>query len=145
MKRITPILLASLVFLVATVAIAAPALAADSSAAAGYEKIKALVGTWEAKGPEGMVTVTYRVVAGGQAVEETLSHGDMVTVYHKDGDSLLMTHYCMAGNQPRMRASGLSADGKSLDFKFVDATNLANPGDSHMSGLKMTFVDADHL
>ena len=145
MKRNTSIMMATLVLAVAAIAVAAPALAADSSAAAGYEKIKSLAGTWEAKGPEGTVTVTYRVVAGGEAVEETLSHGDMITVYHKDGDSLLMTHYCMAGNQPRMRARGLSADGKSLDFQFVDATNLAKPTDMHMHAMKMTFVDADHL
>ena len=69
----------------------------------------------------------------------------MVTIYHLDGDSVILTHYCMADNQPRMRASGLSADGKLLDFKFVDATNLAKPTDMHMHALKMTFVDTDHI
>lgn len=149
MKRITPTLIFTLVVAIAAVAAAAtsaPILAADPAAVAGYDKLKSLVGVWEAKGPDGaMVTVTYKLVAGGTAVEETLSHGNMVTVYHMDGDSVLLTHYCMGDNQPRMRAKGLSADGKLLDFKFVDATNLAKPTDMHMHALKMTFVDADHL
>ena len=140
MRRIT------LVLTVAAIASLTPALASDPAATAGYEKIKSLVGVWEAKGPDGgSVTATYKLVANGTAVEETNSHGNMVTVFHLDGDSVLLTHYCMADNQPRMRAKGLSADGKSLDFQFVDATNLAKPSDRHMHALKMTFVDADHL
>jgi len=146
MKRIAPFLLVTSLVLVAAIAVTAPGLAASPAASAGYDKIKSLAGVWEAKGPDGsQVTATYKLVAGGTAVEETLSHGNMVTVYHLDGDSILLTHYCMGDNQPRMRATGLSADGKLLDFKFVDATNLAQPTASHMHALKMTFVDTDHL
>lgn len=149
MKRITPTLMFTLVVAivaVAAVATSAPILAASPAATAGYDRLKSLVGVWEAKGPDGAtVTATFKLVAGGTAVEETSSHGNMVTVYHLDGDSVLLTHYCMADNQPRMRAKGLSADGKSLDFQFVDATNLAKPTDMHMHALKMTFVDADHV
>ncbi len=28
---------------------------------------------------------------------------NMITMFHMDGDRLLMTHYCGAGNQPRMK------------------------------------------
>lgn len=143
MKRIAPLLL---VLAVAAINVPAPTIAADAAAAAGYEKLKSLVGVWEAKGPGGQsVTTTYRLVADGTAVEETLSHGNMVTVYHLDGDSVLLTHYCINDNQPRMRAKGLSADGKTLEFKFVDATNMEKPTAKHMHELKMTFVDADHI
>jgi hypothetical protein len=77
---------------------------------------------------------------------ETLSmHGGMVSMYHMDGANLMMTHYCAAQNQPRMRAEPAKPDDKKLIFNFLDATNLADPKDPHMHNLVMTFVDADHL
>ena len=146
MKRFAPLLSFVTIISVAAFAASSSAQGAGSAATAGYDKLKSLVGVWEANGPDGSpVTATYKLVAGGTALEETLSHGGMVTMYHVDGDSILLTHYCMGDNQPRMRASGLSDDGKMLDFKFVDATNLAKPTATHMHALKMTFVDADHI
>ena len=59
-----------------------------------------------------------------------------------DGASILATHYCAAGNQPRMRATG-SPDGRSLAFEFVDVSGEA--GREVMRGLVVTFVDADHF
>ena len=67
----------------------------------------------------------------------------MMTVYHLDGSRLIMTHYCMAGNQPRMQAT-LSADGRSISFDFVDATNLASRDTPHMRSVVFTFVDSSH-
>ena len=32
--------------------------------------------------------------------------GSMISMYHPDGDKILMTHYCAVGNQPRMRGTG---------------------------------------
>jgi hypothetical protein len=66
-----------------------------------------------------------------------------VTLYHPDGASLLMTHYCSMGNQPRMRSKGLEK-GK-LDFAYVDATNLASAEQMRMTHLVMSFPDPDHL
>src|SRR5262249_20238550 len=95
------------------------------------EPFKQLAGEWggkELKGPnEGKeVRPSYKVTAGGSAVVETLLPGtdhEMVTVIHRDGDDLLLTHYCMLGNQPQMKASG-KGDGKKFDFKFTRITNL---------------------
>lgn len=132
--------------LISVVWSAGSAAPAAGSADAGFEKLKSLVGEWETEAPDGEpVTLRYALIAGGSALEEENSHGDMVTIYHMDGDSVLLTHYCMAKNQPRMRAKGLSADGKTLEFTFVDASNLARSTDMHMRGLKVTFEDADHI
>jgi len=60
-----------------------------------------------------------------------------------DGDRLLLTHYCMAGNQPRMQAT-ISADGKSITFDFVDGTNITNSQPGHMQRVIFTFTDATH-
>ncbi len=145
MKRPASVLIAILAIALA----AAPALArpADLSAAeAGFEKVKSLAGDWQGKDPEGKpVTLTYKVISGGSAVMEEMSHGSMVTMYHLDGGHLMLTHYCEAKNQPRMRTTGLTADGKTLDFAFLDATNLTRPTDPHMVALTLTFKDPDHI
>jgi hypothetical protein len=114
----------------------------------GLDRLKSLAGTWEGKDREGKTAqVRYEVVSNGSAVVETLSVGEMetmVTVYHKDGDQLMLTHYCGAGNQPRMRADK-GAQGGVLRFSFVDATNMPNPDAGHMHKLALTFRDPDHL
>jgi len=116
---------------------------------AGLARIKALAGEWEGKTSDGTpVKLSYEVVSAGSTVVETLKPGGeatMVSVYHADGDSILMTHYCAANNQPRMRAKATSADPKELVFGYVDAANLSKPDEGHMSGLTLTFEDADHL
>jgi hypothetical protein len=112
----------------------------------GFEKLKALVGQWKGKAKDGgEVQTSYRLVAGGSAIEEFMSHGNMVTMYHVDGGSLMLTHYCVAQNQPRMRAAAFKDGDKSLKFAFVDATNMADPNSMHMHNLTFSFHDADHL
>jgi hypothetical protein len=115
----------------------------------GFDRLKALVGAWEGTKKDGKtVKVTYTLVADGSAVMETLETGDestMITMYHPDGSRVMMTHYCSAHNQPRMRAEAAAADPKSLTFNFVDATNLAGPSDGHMDRLVLSFVDPDHF
>ena len=53
-----------------------------------------------------------------------------------------MTHYCGAGNQPRMVAEP-SADPNKLTFRYLDATNLKSPDDGHMQALTVTFDGPD--
>jgi hypothetical protein len=115
----------------------------------GFDFLKSLVGSWEAKAGDGVVSIRFQVISNGTAVMETTDepgHADaMVTVYHPDGARLLMTHYCSANNQPRMQCVKPSADGKSLTFEFVDCSNLPTPETGHMHGLTITLEDADHM
>jgi hypothetical protein len=69
----------------------------------------------------------------------------MVTMYHLDGDQLMMTHYCMANNQPRMRADASTSSPTSINFRLIDVTNLSSPDAGHMVGLKIDWKDADHV
>jgi hypothetical protein len=69
----------------------------------------------------------------------------MLTVYHVDGKRLMLTHYCMAGNQPRMVAGPLNAQTGEIEFHFLDATNLASPDAGHMRNAKLQLIDRDHL
>jgi len=76
-------------------------------------------------------------------MSEITGHEDMITMFHMDGDRLLMTHYCAAGNQPRMAAT-VSPDGKTITFDFIDATNLLPSQGGHMQRVVFTLIDADH-
>jgi len=117
-----------------------------------FERLKKLVGDWELAGPDskaakGNIAVKYRLTAAGSALVETIFPGDekeMVTVYHPDEGEVLLTHYCMCGNQPRMRSrTGDRPD--ELVFEFAGGTNLDPAKDPHMHGCKVRFIDADHL
>jgi hypothetical protein len=125
--------------------------ATNSATNPGFEQLKTLVGTWvvadENGRPTDQVASVYRLTAGGTALEETIFPGqemEMVSVYVPDGQDVVMTHYCMLGNQPQMRAKA-TKDAKVLDFKFIGGTNLDPAKDKHMHSAVIKFVDQDHL
>lgn len=127
-------------------ALAAAPLGADGTANASWDAMKALVGSWSGTAEGRPVSVSYRLVSNGSALMETLESGHadtMITMYTPDGGTILATHYCSAGNQPRMRADASRA-GKSLDFQFVDVSNAKDSSDV-MQRLLVTFVDAKHF
>lgn len=118
-----------------------------SAGPAAYARLKTLVGEWEADTQMGKVHVSYELIAGGTSLVERESGEKMpamLTVYYLDGDRLLLTHYCMAGNQPRMQARAFNPETGEVDFEFLDATNLA-PGAGHMHNAKIRVPDREHL
>lgn len=112
-----------------------------SPAETAFAEMKSLAGEWKAKGQE-EGKITYEIHSNGHTLVETM--WDMVSVYHLDGDSILMTHYCSAGNFPRVRATEFASPLKGLEFKFVDVSNL-KPGKHYINGVKFEFIDADHV
>lgn len=115
-----------------------------------FEALKKLEGTWVGKAVHGETssdaTVSYKITSGGTAVAETLFAGtphEMVTVYHLEGDQLVLTHYCAAGNQPKMKARA-AKDAKVIDFEFAGGTNI-KPGQSHMHSAQLRLADANKL
>ena len=119
---------------------------AQSAAQTEFAQLKSLAGTWEGKTVQGApVKVDYRLTSGGSALMSTIhEHGDMITMIHLDGtDRLLLTHYCSMGNQPRMVATA-SPDGKTVTFKFLDATNLDSPQSGHMDSVVIAMASPDH-
>jgi hypothetical protein len=115
---------------------------------AAFEKLKGLDGEWRGTvqskdGPP--VTVTYRTTSNGNAVLEDLFPGtshEMITVYHLDGDALVLTHYCAMGNQPRMSLT--TSDPGELVFDFAGGANV-KPEVAHMHSARISLRDADHL
>jgi len=67
----------------------------------------------------------------------------MSTAYHLDGDDQRLTHYCGAGNQPRMKA--VSYEPGELLFGFLDVTNVSEPGAYYSRELEIDFVAADSV
>src|SRR5579884_3672692 len=120
----------------------------SNGAEAAFDKLKTLAGEWEADTSMGKAHLKYETIAGGTALvdrESVADHPPMMTVYHLDGDRIVLTHYCMLGNQPRMQARGLNAETGELHFDFLDATNLTSPAAGHMHNATIRFVDADHI
>jgi hypothetical protein len=113
-----------------------------------FDQLKTLTGSWEGKNSQGKpLQVVFRDTAGGSALMSEIKgegHDDMISMIHLDGPNrLLMTHYCGAGNQPRMAAI-VSPDGKAFTFTFFDGTNLASPDAGHMQRVVFTILDANH-
>lgn len=116
-----------------------------------FEKLSKLAGTWVAADENGrptdQVVSVIKLTAAGSAVHETLFPGqdhEMVSVYTTDGDDLIMTHYCMLGNQPRMKADPKST-ANEIRFVFTGGSNLDVQKDKHMHGATLKIVDADHI
>jgi hypothetical protein len=129
-----------------------PALWAANADVAAFDHLKALAGDWEGKTANGSKShLRYEVVSNGSAVLERFendqlgSGNTMVTVYYLDGDRLQLTHYCMAKNQPHMRAESFDSATGELRFAFVDATGLSGPEAGHMHNASFRFIDADHF
>lgn len=114
-----------------------------------FEKLKTLAGKWKGTNADGQAgQVTYQVLSGGSAVVEILApEGEetMITVYHMDGNDLRLTHYCSAQNQPRLKATSVSPEGRVVSFAFVDATNLPSTSAGHIHNLEITFIDNDRI
>ena len=89
--------------------------------------------------------MTYKTIAAQSCVLETSfdAHPDetMLTLYHLSGEELLLTHYCVAKNQPRLKATAATEDGSVIEFTFLDATGMPSRDVGHMDRLVVTFEE----
>ena len=125
-----------------------------SDAQQSVDQIKTLAGSWEGHVTtippqaeiEGKVMqVTLRVTSMGNALVHEMSGAGRpdhpVTMLYLSGDRLLLTHYCDAGNRPRMTGK-MSPDGKTVEFDFLDIDGGTQYG--HMHHSVFTTIDANH-
>ena len=112
-----------------------------------FDRLKALVGTWQpARKPEHPLRIRFYLTAADSVlVEEWSGNGrpDSLTLYHRDGEDLLATHYCPQGNQPRMKLIPDSTG--SIRFTLRDVTDLDPATEEHQHDLWFTLDDADHM
>ena len=134
---------------------------AQSNAQKSFETLKALAGSWEGPvttipkmsdmGDNTLTDVSLRVTSRGNALvhemkaagtaDDPTKYDHPVTMLYLDNDRLLLTHYCDAGNRPRMVAR-TSADGKKVEFDFLDLSGGNQYG--HMVHAVFTIIDANH-
>ncbi len=111
-----------------------------------FAQLSKLVGRWRpADRADGSLTIHFTLTAGGTVLveswERTNGEPHSLTLYHRDGPSLIATHYCPGGNQPRLALAGRDALG--LHFTFRDATDL-DAGESHQHDLWLDLTDPNH-
>jgi hypothetical protein len=111
-----------------------------------FDRLKKLEGEWKATGHDGMpdAKIIYKVTAAGSTLMETSHPGtghEMVTMYHLDGKNLLATHYCAAGNQPRLKLDLKASKPDSYSFVFDGGTNLNPDKDMHIHALRIKFLE----
>jgi hypothetical protein len=140
-------------------------------AKAAFEKLKTLVGSWTGKTthdekkeeakkeheeakkehedamPE-EVSESFKLTGAGSALVQTQFPGmphEMVSVYHLDRKELLMTHYCAARNQPRLKLDRAKSTPDELIFVFDGGTNFDPEKDMHIHGLRIKFEKDGHV
>ena len=140
----------SSLFLAATVSAGvAGGAAANTEVAAGtaFSRLKALVGDWDVESSHGKAHSRFELIAGGSVLLEHFTEPggqEMLTAYHLDGSRLVLTHYCLAGNQPQMVAEKFDAASGELDFAFAGGSNIA-PGAGHMHDAVFHLASSDHF
>jgi hypothetical protein len=130
------------------------------SADEAYKAMLTLDGTWkgtsnvvpvgksESEGVVSESTVTYKNIANGSSIMVTFLAGtpmEMVSMYHQDGpETLIHTHYCAAGNQPRMKFSTVDEKGV-INFDFDKGTNMDVEKDGHAHSGTLKIIDEDTI
>ena len=132
-----------------------------SEAQKSFALLKTAAGTWQGTvsmdppqaemGNDTRMQVTLRVTSRGNALvhemkeagssDDPAKNDHPVTMFYLDSDRLLLTHYCDAGNRPRMVAH-TSPDGKTVEFDFLDVAGGTQFG--HMHHAMFTIIDANH-
>jgi hypothetical protein len=118
-------------------------------AKAAFARMKSLAGEWKVAETNGVHAqhdgkITYKVTAAGSALMETFfpgSHHEMVSMYHLDGDDLVLTHYCAAGNQPRMRLDRQASTPDRYLFAFDGGTGFDPAKDLHIHSGEIKFLE----
>jgi hypothetical protein len=122
-------------------------------AAAAFERLKELQGTWKGWSSKGWEeTITLQLIANGSVLAESSQFTDdptgrnrMATMYQLDGERLLLTHYCEAGNTPRLVATASEGGGRTLVFTFLDGINLPSRDRGHMDKVILRLDDGGHF
>jgi hypothetical protein len=114
-----------------------------------FDRLRGLAGRWEARSTQGWEgSSEIREIARGSALLATSevdphSGETMATLYSLDGERLVLVHYCVAGNQPRLVATAVSADASHIEFTFDGGGDLPSRDRGHMDRVVVELLDGD--
>jgi len=121
----------------------------ESPARQMFERLKSLEGRWETVSTAGWAEITtFEVIARGSVVMSSTTFAEapdrkMVTMFHLDGERLVLTHYCEARNQPRLEAEKIDLEAGRVAFVFAGGSNLPNRDHGHMDSAVFTLPGND--
>jgi hypothetical protein len=131
---------------------------AQADAKKAFAKLKTLTGSWQGTVMRKSINITIRMTSSGNAIlnEATAEGGGVpdheITTFYVEGDRLLATHYCDAGNRSRMEGK-LTPDGKSVEFSLLELAGGTQRGfvkrmmftliDESRHVVELTFIQPD--
>lgn len=119
---------------------------AQSDAKKAFEKLKTLSGSWQGTVMGISINFTIRAASSRTTIlhEATTEGGGPpnheITMFYMEGDRLLATHYCDAGNRSRMEGK-LTPDGKGVEFSLLELIGGTKGG--FLKRIMFTMTDAD--
>jgi hypothetical protein len=118
--------------------------AAIAESDAAFEAFKNLKGRWAIQSGGKTITTVMTYDVGSKDSIVTEQFGKELSVIYRDGQDLRMTHFCNAGNQPRLKLKQSRSPGL-FEFEVFDITNLKSPNEPHVQKIVYRVVDAKHL
>ena len=102
-----------------------------------------------------LVTTAVAIAAAATTPEDSASPVDakaafaqlkqLEGVWEAPANDLVLTHYCIANNQPVLRAEQFDPATREIQFEFMRAGTLPSPANGHMDRAKYRIVNAAHF
>ena len=110
------------------------------SSETAFETFKGFEGKWAIQSGQKVLPFEMTYESGSKGSIVTEQFGKELSVFYRDGQGLLMTHFCNAGNQPRLRLRENTQPGV-FEFQMFDITNLRSADADHVERIIYRIVD----
>ena len=110
------------------------------SSETAFETFKGFEGKWAIQSGQKTLSIEMTYESGSKGSIVTEQFGKELSVFYRDGQTLLMTHFCNAGNQPLLRLSENTRPGV-FEFQMFDITNLQSADADHVEKVVYKIID----
>lgn len=111
-----------------------------------FAQLARMAGVWRpADNPDSSLRIHFYLTAGDTVLVESWEvrgQPHSLTLYHRDGEALLATHYCPQGNQPRLKLA--DHGGRGLHFTHHDVTDLDPSSETYQHDLWFDFSEPEY-